>query len=73
MPVPGFQSLMLPVLRGAAQGEITSAELRKRVANDLGLSEPDLAEMLQEGRQPIFVNNTSFALCTCRGLVCSKR
>jgi restriction system protein len=67
MSVPDFQSLMLPVLRAAAEGEIGSAELRRRVANDLGLSESDLAQMLPKGRQPIFVNNTSFALVHLQG------
>jgi restriction system protein len=61
MPVPDFQSLMLPVLRAMADGEVTSAELRDRVAKAAGLSEDDLAEMLPSGRQSTFVNRTSWA------------
>ena len=61
MPVPDFQSLMLPVLRAAANGEISSADLRDAVARELGLSERDLAEMLPSRRQTTFVNRTSWA------------
>lgn len=61
MPVPDFQSLMLPVLRATAHGEIDSAELRNRVANDVGLSVADLAEMLPSGRQTTFANRVAWA------------
>lgn len=39
MPIPDYQSLMLPVLRLAAQpGERRVAEVADRLADDLGLS-----------------------------------
>jgi uncharacterized protein YjbI with pentapeptide repeats len=59
MPVPDFQSLMLPVLRAAAEGEITTKDLRDRVASEIGLSESDLAEMNPSERQTTFVNRTA--------------
>lgn len=61
MAVPDFQSLMLPVLRATAAGEISAAELRNRVANELGLTQNDLAEMLPSGRQTTFANRTAWA------------
>ena len=50
MPVPDFQSLMLPVLRATADGDISAADLRSRLADELGLTEADLTEMLPSGR-----------------------
>ena len=35
MAVPDFQSLMLPVLRAVADGDISAADLRGRVAAEL--------------------------------------
>jgi restriction system protein len=61
MAVPDFQSLMLPVLRAAADGDISAPELRSRVADDLRLTEADLAEMLPSGRQTTFANRTAWA------------
>jgi restriction system protein len=61
MPVPDFQSLMLPVLRAAADGEISASDLRERVAASVGLTESDLAEMLPSGRQTTFTNRTAWA------------
>jgi restriction system protein len=61
MPIPDFQSLMLPVLRAAAEGEIATKDLRDRVASEVGLSESDLAEMNPSGRQTTFVNRTAWA------------
>lgn len=52
---------MLPVLRVIADGEISAAALRDRVASNLNLSEQDLAEMLPSGRQARFANRTAWA------------
>jgi restriction system protein len=61
MPVPDFQSLMLPVLRAAAGGDISSSELRERIAAELHLSADDLAEMLPSRRAPTFANRVAWA------------
>jgi restriction system protein len=61
MPVPDFQSLMLPVLRAAADDDISAPDLRNRVATELRLTETDLAEMLPSGRQTTFANRTAWA------------
>jgi restriction system protein len=58
---PDFQSLMLPVLRAVAAGDISSVDLRSRVAAELRLTETDLAEMLPSGRQTTFANRTAWA------------
>lgn len=61
MPVPDYQTLMLPVLQAAEEGEISLSEVRDRVAVQLNLTEDDLAELLPSGRQTIFVNRTAWA------------
>jgi restriction system protein len=61
MAVPDFQSLMLPVLQMAADGEISATELRERVAAELALTEDDLAEMLPKGGQTVFANRVAWA------------
>ena len=63
MPVPDFQSLMLPVLRALADGNDTAVrEVRERVANAEGLTDKDLQEMLPSGRQRTFTNRVAWAL-----------
>ena len=61
MPVPDFQSLMLPVLRVAAEGEHAMADLRERVAAALALSADDLAQLLPSGRKTLFSDRISWA------------
>lgn len=61
MPVPDYQSLMLPVLISAADGEIAIADARDRIAESLGLSAEVLNEMLPSGRQSLFSNRVSWA------------
>lgn len=61
MPVPDYQSLMLPVLKAVAERQISSADLRDQVASELQLSEADLAELLPSGRQTIFANRVAWA------------
>ena len=47
MAVPGFQELMLPVLRAVEDGKTyTNAQVNERVAEALSLTSDDLAEML---------------------------
>ena len=63
MPVPDFQSLMLPVLRALADGNDTPVrEVRERVASAEGLTDKDLQEMLPSGRQRAFTNRVAWAL-----------
>ena len=61
MPVPDFQSLMLPVLKATANGEIAATDLRTQIAETLGLSESDLAERLPRGPTTVFANRVAWA------------
>jgi restriction system protein len=61
MPVPDFQSLMLPVLRATAAGQISATDLRDRVASGIGLTESELAERLPKGGQTVFANRVAWA------------
>ena len=63
MPVPDFQSLMLPILKALASGEDTRLSVvRERVATAEGLSAEDVQEMFPSGRQTVFGNRVSWAV-----------
>ena len=52
MPIPDFQSLMLPILQALADGNETRlSEVRSRVAASEGLTSDDIQQMLPSGRQ----------------------
>lgn len=63
MPVPDFQTLMLPVLRilGDGQEQAPSA-VRQEAAHEFQLTESDLAELLPSGRQTTFANRIAWGL-----------
>jgi restriction system protein len=62
MPIPDFQTLMLPLLRHCADGaEHTKRDALPAVARALDLSSSDLAEMLPTGRQGRFDNRLGWA------------
>lgn len=60
MPVPDFQSLMLPVLIQASNGEVRIGDVIDKLGNDLKLSDDDLAELNQSG-QTTFYNRVNWA------------
>ncbi len=63
MPVPDFQSLMLPTLKALVSGaELPLTVVRECVAVAEGLSDEDLREVLPSGRQKVFVNRVSWAM-----------
>jgi restriction system protein len=63
MSIPDVQSLIFPVLSTiAADREISSEDLRRRIAVELQLTENDLAEMLSGGVQTVFTNRASWAI-----------
>jgi len=60
--VPDFQSLMLPLLKVAADGkEHSLAETRPLLAAEFNLSVADQEELLPSGRQPRFGNRVAWA------------
>jgi restriction system protein len=62
MAVPDFQSLMLPLLRVAADAkEHSLAEAREKLADEFKLSHEDHEELLPSGRQSKFSNRVAWA------------
>ena len=63
MPIPDYQSLMLPVLRlvGDRQGH-SLAELRQRISQELHLTDEELAERLASDSQTVFSNRVAWAV-----------
>jgi len=62
MPIPDFQSLMLPIMKIAADGaEHRGHELRQRIGEELGLTEEERKELLPSGAQPVFTNRIAWA------------
>lgn len=63
MPVPDFQSLMLPALKAlAGHREVPISDVRQHVAAAERLTTEDLREMLPSGRQSLFMNRVSWAV-----------
>jgi restriction system protein len=62
MAVPDYQSVMLPLLRFAAEKgeEISTGEAVEFLAKEFGLTDEDLKEMLPSGIQPTFVNRVGW-------------
>jgi restriction system protein len=61
MPIPDYQTLMLPVLQFVAQGEVRLSDLIKSLATKLELSEEEKTELLRSGRQTVFANWVGWA------------
>jgi restriction system protein len=75
MAIPDYQTLMLPVLRLAANGEQRVAEAAERIADDLGLGPDEREEMLPSGRQHLLHNRIHWAkfYMSKAGLVASPK
>jgi restriction system protein len=62
MPIPDFQSLMVPILRFYGDGkEHANQETSDALATELGLTEAERAQLLPSGRQTIFTNRVAWA------------
>lgn len=62
MPIPDFQTLMLPLLRFCADGAVHGRhDALPVLAREFALSESDLAELLPSGKQGKFVNRIAWA------------
>jgi restriction system protein len=59
--IPDYQTLMLPVLRLAAEGEARVAEVAERIADDLGMTPAERNELLPSGRQRVLHNRIHWA------------
>ncbi|MCZ2207868.1 restriction endonuclease [Cylindrospermopsis raciborskii] len=60
MPIPDYQSLMLPVLQSAAQGEVKLGDVVTSLAKTLALTDEEVAQLLPSG-QKVFANRVSWA------------
>lgn len=62
MPIPDFQTIILPLLRVMSDGqEHSHQKIRDRLAKEFSLSEEELRELLPTGKQTIFSNRVSWA------------
>lgn len=61
MTIPDYQTLMLPVLEIAAQGETSVPQVEAEIAARFGLSEAERQEMLPSGRQRLLHNRIHWA------------
>ena len=62
MTIPDFQTLMLPVLRSTAGGEVSTSDVIARLADEFGLSAEERSHLLPSGRQATFANRVHWAL-----------
>jgi restriction system protein len=62
MAIPDFQTLMLPVLRVSAQGEIRVAEAVGRLSDEFNLTPDERAELLPSGRKAKMANRVTWAV-----------
>lgn len=61
MPIPDYQSLMLPILSTAARGEVRIGEVAEQLADQLGLSPEERSELLPSGKQTVIHNRVHWA------------
>src|SRR4051795_12398127 len=61
MSVPDYQSLMIHVMSDAVGGEVRIGEVVERVADKLGLTTAERAELLPSGKQTLFANRVHWA------------
>jgi restriction system protein len=67
MPIPDFQTLMLPVLRNLEHGERTGQETLDALAAQFSLTPDDLAQRLPSGKQATFTNRVAWAKSHLKG------
>ena len=61
MAIPDFQTLMLPVLRSAANGEVKISDVVRQLGVELALTEAELSELLPSGKETRFSNRVNWA------------
>jgi restriction system protein len=62
MPIPDFQTLMLPMLRAAADGERHSSDYVVRLADVFSLSAEERSQLLPSGKQTTIANRVYWAI-----------
>ena len=61
MAIPDYQTLMLPVLKVAAQGETRVPIASETIADHFGLSQDEREELLPSGKQALLHNRVHWA------------
>jgi restriction system protein len=62
MPIPDYETLMLPLLRGIGdKQEHSLTDINERLANELQLTPNELEELLPSGRQRLFYSRVHWA------------
>lgn len=62
MPIPDFQTLMLPVLTALGDGQASTIQLIARAEDQFSLSEDERAALLPSGRQKVIANRVHWAI-----------
>ena len=62
MPIPDYQTIMLPLLDALGDGQTyTTRDLTEKLSVHFGLTEVEKRELLPSGQQPIFANRVGWA------------
>lgn len=62
MPIPDFQTIMLPLLETLADGKVwTMREVTEYLAKHFSLTESEIGELLPSGYAPLFANRVAWA------------
>lgn len=61
MAIPDYQTLMLPVLRAASDGEVRIGDVVEQLADEFHLTPEERSELLPSGKQTVFANRTHWA------------
>ncbi len=61
MAIPDYQTLMLPVLRHSASGEVRIGDVVDKLAIEFQLNDDELAELIPSGKQTTFSNRVHWA------------
>ncbi len=61
MPIPDYQTLMLPLLRRAAASEVRLLEVEKQIGEEFALTAEERAQLLPSGKQRILHNRAHWA------------
>lgn len=61
MPIPDYQTLMLPVLRASSEGETRNSDTVQRLALEFSLTPEERAHLLPSGKQTTFANRVQWA------------
>ena len=61
MSIPDYQTLMLPLLKRAALGEIRVLDAEEQIGEEFGLTPEERAQLLPSGKQRVVHNRAHWA------------